>query len=216
MRLISFVSFNVSQELSGNEVTCNVLGSLLSREDDLLDAHSFQRSVNSGQAGQCSVVDIVVTIRSSDIVTSYEREATINLVSWRKTDNRSNHHHGSSILGSFLHEKNNKPTPLHEVGTWREPLDPIPSVKVRLLDSSIHVFAATFGLQDPHTQSDALRMLESMYISTQTEKSNRFNVNAALITDSQGKVQVSLPSSHLSRDAQTSFYSNLYTYCCVT
>lgn len=104
----------------------------------------------------------------------------------------SNQYHGSVILGSFLHEENYKPTPLHEVGTWRQPLDPIPTVRVRLLDSSIHVFAATFGLQDPHTQSDALRMLESLYISTQTDKSNRFNVNATLITDSQGKVRVSL------------------------
>lgn len=77
------------------------------------------------------------------------------------------------------------------MGTWRQPLDPIPTAKVRLVDSSIHVFAATFGLQDPHTQSDALRMLESMYVSTQADKSNRFNVNGSLITDSQGKVKVS-------------------------
>lgn len=159
----------------------------------MLDAHSIQRAISSGQTGHSSAVDTVVLIRSCDIVTSYEREATLNLVSWKKASKSREkaNHHGSFILGSFLREENNKPTPLHEVGTWREPLDPIPTVKVRLLDSSIHVFAATFGLQDPHTQSDALRMLESLYISTQTEKSNRFNVNTALITDSQGKVRVS-------------------------
>jgi len=123
-------------------------------------------------------------------VTSYERETVVHLLSWSKTCTGRAKCHGSLILGSMLREsdENPKPTPLHEVGTWRQPLDPIPTAKVRLLDSSIHVFAATFGLQDPHTQSDALRMLESMYVSTQADKSNRFNVN---ITDSQGKVKVS-------------------------
>jgi hypothetical protein len=136
-----------------------------------------------------------VSTRTCDIVTSYERETVLNLVSWRETVpvfDECARYHGSTILGSFLHEENYKPTPLHEVGTWRRPLDPIPTVRVRLLDSSIQVFSATFGLQDPHTQSDALRMLESLYISTQTEKSSRFNVNATLMTDSQGKVRVSL------------------------
>lgn len=140
------------------------------------------------------MVDVVVSIRTCDIATSYERESTLNLVSWRETPQRPNQnekHYISAVLGTLFYEDDTKPTPLHEVGTWRQPLDPIPTVRVRLLDSSIHVFAATFGLQDPHTQSDALRMLESLYISTQTEKSNRFNVNTALITDSQGKVRVS-------------------------
>lgn len=126
-------------------------------------------------------------------VTSYERESILHLLVWRKTYNgQAKKCHESLILGSLLRESdaNPKPTPLHEVGTWRRPLDPIPTAKVRLLDSSIHVFAATFGLQDPHTQSDALRMLESMYVSTQAEKSNRFNVNGSLITDSQGRVKV--------------------------
>jgi hypothetical protein len=169
---------------------------MISNEDDLVDAHSSQRAVSPGQAGHMTAVDTVVSMRSCDVVTSYEREATLHLVTWR---NDSQGHiedegpHFGSILRLLLHDENHqKPTPLHEVGTWRVPLDPIATVKTRLLDSSIHVFAATFGLQDPHTQSDALRMLEALYVSSQTEKSNRFNVNAALITDSQGKVKVSL------------------------
>ena len=60
---------------------------------------------------------------------------------------------------------------------------------MRLMDSSIHVFAATFGLQDGHTQSDALRMLEQLYLLTEAEKSNRFNVSTSLIAESQGKVK---------------------------
>ena len=170
---------------------CSILNRMISREDDLVDAHSFERSISPAQAGQMSTLDMVISIRFSDIVTSYEREAIMNLVSLRRTSEGSKKYHGSKILGSLLHEDDIKPTPLHEVGTWRQPLDPLPKVKVRLIDSAMHVFAATFGLQDPHAQSDALRMLESLYISTQTEKSNRFNVNAALITDSQGKVRVS-------------------------
>lgn len=197
----------------------------MSREDDLIDAHSFERAVSPGQVGNSAMLDDVISIRCCDIgkptfglfytystsiltdtrkslpaVTTYERETTLHLISWRKTDQgpiKSERHHESSILGLLLRESddNSKPTPLHEVGTWKAPLDPIPTAKVRLLDSSIHVFAATFGLQDPHTQSDALRMLEGLYYSTQTEKSNRFAVNTALITDSQGKVRVSLSLS---------------------
>ncbi|KAL7509674.1 hypothetical protein ACHAXN_006645 [Cyclotella atomus] len=190
-RIFTFSAKQI-QDLSVDDVTCSILTRLLNREDNLIEAQSSQRTVSPGQSGLSSVVDTVVSIRTCDVVTTYERETVFNLVSWRKNSpvvGESNQYHGSVILGSFLHEENYKPTPLHEVGTWRQPLDPIPTVRVRLLDSSIHVFAATFGLQDPHTQSDALRMLESLYISTQTDKSNRFNVNATLITDSQGKVR---------------------------
>lgn len=170
------------------------MNSLVNREDDLVDLHTAQRTVSPGQAGHSSLVDIVVSIRSCDIATSYEREATLNLVSWKGKSQEPNYnetHRISAVLGTLFHEKDIKPTPLHDVGSWRQPLHEVRTCRVRLLDSSVHVFAATFGLQDPHTQSDALKMLESLYISTQTEKSNRFNVNTALITDSQGKVRVS-------------------------
>ena len=58
------------------------------------------------------------------------------------------------------------PTPLHEVGTWKKPPSPSSSSKVRLMDSAIHVFAATFGLQDGHQQEKVVRMLETLIAST--------------------------------------------------
>ncbi|KAL7470326.1 hypothetical protein ACHAXS_010551 [Conticribra weissflogii] len=125
-----------------------------------------------------------------------EREATLHLLAWRKKYRMRLHDdkfHESPILGLYLREgdENSIPTPLHGVGTWREPFDPTGSSKVRLLDSAIHVFAATFGLQDGHTQAKALRMLELMYTSSQMEKEklNRFAVGTTLISESQGKVK---------------------------
>ena len=117
-------------------------------------------------------------MRSSDIVHHNERESILHILGWRKKFRmRRNDVESleSPVLGLYLREgeENAIPTPLHEVGTWREPLDPIGTSRVRLLDSAIHVFAATFGLQDGHTQAEALRMLESMYLSSTQISENR-------------------------------------------
>ena len=174
--------------MSGSDVLCSILDSLVSREDKLIEAHSIERAVGPGQVGGSVTLDNNISIRSSDIVHHNEREAVLHLLAWRKKFRMRTH---DDILSLYLREgdENSIPTPLHEVGTWRVPSDPTGTSKVRLLDSSIHVFAATFGLQDGHTQSDALRMLENLYMLTRTEKSNRFNVSTSLIAESQGKVK---------------------------
>jgi hypothetical protein len=190
-------SFAVSQilELTENEVLCSILDALVSKEDKLIDAHSFERAVSPGQIGGFVALDNNISFRSSDVVHHNERESILHLLSWRKKFRmrmQSDDCCLSPILGAYFREGDERcsPTPLHEVGRWREPNDPIGTSKVRLLDCSIHVFAATFGLQDGQTQAEALHTLESMYISSQTDKAtNRFNVSSSLITESQGKLK---------------------------
>lgn len=46
---------------------CSILNSLLSREDDLVDAHSFERAISPGQVGTSATLDIIISIRSYDI-----------------------------------------------------------------------------------------------------------------------------------------------------
>jgi hypothetical protein len=175
-------------------------------EDKVIDAHSFERAVSPGQIGGSVALDNNISLRSSDVVHHNEREAILHLLTWKKkfrTRIEGGDTCSSPILGAYLREgdENCSPTPLHEVGRWREPLDPIGTSKVRLLDCSIHVFAATFGLQDGQTQAEALHMLESMYIASQPEKAaNRFNVSSSLITESQGKLkprEEDVPSTNL-------------------
>ncbi|KAL9184425.1 hypothetical protein ACHAXT_002511 [Thalassiosira profunda] len=199
-RVFSFAAKQI-QELSGDEVQSSLLDSLVSKEDELIEAHSVERAVAPGQIGGSVALDNNISIRSSDIVHHNEREAVLHLLAWRKKYRMRIH---DDILSLCLREgeENAIPTPLHDVGTWRVPPDPLGAPKVRLLDSSIHVFAATFGLQDGHTQGDALLMLERMYLSTldEKEKTSRFNVSTSLITDSQGKVkpqEEDVPASNL-------------------
>jgi len=185
-RIFSFASAQI-QDLSGSEVLCSILDSLVSREDKLIEASSIERAVGPGQVGGSVALDKNISIRSSDVVHHNEREAVLHLLAWRKKFGMRAH---DDILSLYLREgdEHTIPTPLHEVGTWREPVDPTGTSKVRLLDCSIHVFAATFGLQDGQTQTKALRMLENLYVLTQTEKSNRFNASL-MIMESQGKVK---------------------------
>lgn len=161
---------------------------MVSCEDKLLEAHSIERAVSPGQIGGSVALDANISLRTSDIIHHNEREAVLHLLEWKK---RSQPRVCDNILCFYLRagDSNSIPTALHEVGTWRIPQDPTGTSKVRLLDSSIHVFAATFGLQDGHTQSNALRVLESVYQTAQTEKLNRFNVGTSLIIDSQGRVK---------------------------
>jgi hypothetical protein len=176
------------QELNGSETLCSILDSLVSIEDKLIEAHSIERANSPGQVGGTVALDNNITLRSSDVVHHNEREAVLHLLEWKKKfRNRTN----DDVLSLYFREgdENSIPTALHEVGTWRVPPNPIGTSKVRLLDSSIHVFAATFGLQDGHTQSEALRMLENLYTFTQVEKSKGFNVSSSLIAESQGKVK---------------------------
>lgn len=176
------------QELSGSDVICSILESLVSGEDKLLGAHSIERAVSPGQIGGSVALDNNISLRSSDIIHHNEREAVLHLLAWKKRGQMCTH---DDILSFYLRsgDENTIPTALHEVGTWRVPTDPIGTSKVRLLDSSIHVFAATFGLQDGHTQSNAMKILESVCLLAQTEKSNRFNVGTSLIAESQGRVK---------------------------
>ena len=173
--------------MNGSDTLCSILDSLVSSEDKLIEASSIERANGPGQVGGTVALDNNISIRSSDVVHHNEREAVLHLLAWRTKFQNGTH---DDTLSLYLREDDNSiPTALHEVGTWRVPPDPIGTSKVRLLDSSIHVFAATFGLQDGHTQSEALRMIDNLYTFTQVEKSKGFNVGSSLIAESQGKVK---------------------------
>ena len=175
-----------SKELNEIETLNSIIYSLVSKEDEFIEAYSVERAFGPGQVGGSVALDNSITIRSSDIVHHSEREAVLHILAWRRKFLNLNH---DDILSLYLRKENEFcfPTALHEVGTWRAPSDPIGTSKVRLLDSCIHAFAATFGLQDGHTQSEALRMLESLHTSNQVEKSKVFS---SLIAESQGKVKL--------------------------
>ena len=72
------------------------------------------------------------------------------------------------------------PTPLHEVGTWRMPMDPSYASKVRQVDAAIEAFAATFGLKDGKEQQDAMDMLEALVPPLLTQLARQLGVNASL------------------------------------
>ena len=153
-------SFAVSQiqDLSSKDVMCSLIDSLVSREDQIIEAQAQSRAVCPGQIGGCVSLDNNLSLRSSDVMHHNEREAVLHILAWKrgkKQLSRTNppmkgELHDSPVLDSYLGEgeDNSVPTPLHQVGTWRRPLDPTAVSRVRLLDCSIHLFAATFGLQD--------------------------------------------------------------------
>ena len=99
---------------------------------------------------------------------------------------------GSHILGKSvrLSHPQKPPTPLHEVGTWRRPLDPSCAVKVRLTDAAIQAFAATFGLKSGQEQQEAMDMLESLVPPLLMQLARSLGMTAAL-TDQNFRSKVS-------------------------
>jgi hypothetical protein len=70
---------------------------------------------------------------------------------------------GSQVLGLTACEKKAKPaTALHEVGTWRKPVDPSCATKVRLVDAAIQAFSSTFGLKSGKEQQKAMDNLQAL------------------------------------------------------
>lgn len=164
--VFAFAAENI-QSAVYSEIACSILPELLSKEDSLLDTSSLARIKREGQSGASLQVEQTVLLLTAEFSHPVEREAVVHLQG-RKiltylTGNGEKFRQ-SYILGAHC-EKNQRyapPTPLHEVGMWRRPMDPSPSAKIRLVDAAVQAFAGTFGLKSGKEQQSAMNMLEAL------------------------------------------------------
>jgi len=194
-------------------VACSLLPDLVDSEDDLLNICSMGRASGVGQTGGVVTVEDHLVGITCGVVSASEREAVLHFLSKRERRENGNVQllRHTQSPGSMIGGGNgggcdkikgedavlDLPTPLHEVGMWKEPSQPSRSSKVRLLNAAIHVFAATFGMQDGQKQANAVKMLESLVVNNvaqnnrpllMSERANKqhivsaTNVSAALIS----------------------------------
>jgi hypothetical protein len=164
--VFSFAADHIRQAVDRN-VCCSILHSLIAKEDSLLDSKPFSRANRDGQVGDARAFEEVIVMLNAEIALQDECESTFHLRSneaGRLLDRNQAEFRGSSILQSFACDTNveKPPTPLHEVGTWRRPVDPSVSSKVRIIDAAIQAFSTTFGLKDGKEQQGAMDMLEQL------------------------------------------------------
>lgn len=149
------------------DVACSILPSLISKEDSILDALSFSRATKLGQAGGARDLESDIILISSDAASPGDIESAFSFLGKRAPQNIAQKDDQpflqSQVLGLLVSERKTQPaTVLHEVGTWRTPVDPSCSTKVRLVDAAIQAFAATFGLKSGKEQQNAMEILHSM------------------------------------------------------
>ncbi|GAX24402.1 hypothetical protein FisN_4Lh537 [Fistulifera solaris] len=164
---VSRLAASQIREAIDSDITCSILPSMVNREDHILDAKTFSRARLGGQVGGFLDLEETLITLNADVALHGDRESISLLLEHDlggKQDNHNSTFRGSQILGRALNaaHSHKPPTPLHEVGTWRRPLDPSCAGKVRLTDAAIQAFAATFGLKSGHEQQEAMDMLESL------------------------------------------------------
>ena len=174
------------------EVSCSILDSLVNKEDALLDAKTMSRVRQEGQCGGSRDLETTVLSLTAEAVGHGEREAVIHLVSncdLEVLDGDCQSYLESTILGAFAGgtKVNKAPTPLHEVGSWRRPMDPSCSSKVRLVDAAIQSFAATFGMKSGKEQQAAIDMMESLIPPLLAQLARTLGMNASLTLTEQDR-----------------------------
>lgn len=164
--LFGFAAFHIQSAIA-NDVTCSILPSLISKEDMVLDAVSFSRSSKLGQLGGAKDLETDIICRTSPAADHGDRESACSFLgkpgkkaALGTTDEL---YIGSQTLGLLVREKKDQPpTVLHEVGTWRAPVDASCCSSIRLVDAAIQAFAATFGLKSGKEQHHAMEILQSL------------------------------------------------------
>ena len=147
-------------------VVCSILDSLIAKQDNMLDSKPFCRTGKDSKLFGSRDFEDSANLVSGDIAMCSERESVYHLQSdipAQPISEREAPFCGSAILDYFVNDNdtdNKPPTPLHEVGTWRRPVDPSCSSRVRLVDAAIQAFSATFGLKDGKEQQGAMNLLE--------------------------------------------------------
>ena len=148
-----------------SDVTCSILPSLISKEDAILDAISFDRTKRVGQVGGARDLERDIIALTSEVAHHGDRESAFLFLGKR---NQSNEHEGESFLGSGVLalldcERNDKPvTVLHQCGTWSKPVDPSCATRIRLVDAAVQAFASTFALRSGKEQQNAMDILQSL------------------------------------------------------
>ena len=172
---------------------------LLSQEDTLVDRSSFPRFLSSSEKWTSSDISDCSFLLNLIPVEHREREGVMHSPMWRNKGLTQRYSKdalivGSSFLGlgtSLNSQTSNPPTPLHNVGlgvSWKEPPLPLATSKVRLIDSSIHIFSVTWGLFDGRHQEQAIAMLSEL-MPASLASSGKFNVGNALLTDTEKKMK---------------------------
>eukprot|EP00934_Nitzschia_sp_Nitz4_P002708 Nitzschia sp. Nitz4//scaffold42_size132992//119267//129070//NITZ4_003422-RA/size132992-processed-gene-0.49-mRNA-1//-1//CDS//3329551787//2698//frame0 len=162
--VFSFSAGNLQAAIE-QEISCSLLRGLVSREDNILDATNGSRAVSVGQVGGSKDIDNDIVALTCEPASHLDREACIySQKPAYDTQSSLSIFLESEALGLVAADtpKEKAPTALHEVGTWRRPAIPSCSAKVRLVDSSIQAFAATFTLKSSRDQQSALQILESL------------------------------------------------------
>jgi hypothetical protein len=163
--VFSFATLHIQLAIQ-NDVICSILPSLISKEDEILDAVSFSTADRLGQVGGLKDLERDIIALSSEFSYPGDRESAFSFLVKRnetKAQGKGRSFLGSEVLGLYACEKSPKPpTVLHEVGTWRTPVDPSCATKVRLVDAAIQAFASTFGLKSGKEQQQAMDILQSL------------------------------------------------------
>ena len=192
--LFSFAASHI-QDAVQSGVTCSILHALVNKEDTLLDAMSFSRASATGQVCGARDLEEDIILRTSEVAHHSERESVLYFISpetHQMHKEKVRKFRRSQVLGmSALREPRKPPTPLHAVGTWRSPIDPSCSSKVRLVDAAIQAFSATFGLKSGKEQQGAMQMLDFLVPSIYTQAARAtMGVAASLAEqDRRGKVR---------------------------
>lgn len=181
------------QSLTEEEVTCSILSSLVNKEDGILDARSMSRARRVGQVGGARDLEETIIWLTSDTAHPGERESVLHFRTAANPSDPDNVRElrGSHVLGLIALDSDDAlpPTPLHEVGTWRKPMEPFCSTKVRLVDASIQAFAATFGMKGGKEQQAAVDALETLVPPFLAQLARVIGVNSAL-SESERRTKV--------------------------
>ena len=172
---------------------CSIVGSLVTSEDKVLDAHSLERATSVGQTGGSVRLKEYLVALTSDPAHHSERESVLNTLAWQKKNRKEPF--ALTIFESHILElsdteedRTDAPTPLHAVGTWKQPSSSSAASQVRLLDAAIHTFAATFGMQDGRAQDKASRALGNLLPASLLQSAKSLSVTASsLITENEKK-----------------------------
>ena len=183
--------------------TCSILRSLVSNEDSILDSASFSRACSPGQLSGAKDLENDIITLTCEVSYHFERESALyHNGGGGYNESPPQLFRGSEVLGMMASDGELRlaPTPLHEVGTWRRPVTPSYSAKVRLVDAAIQAFAATFSLKSGKEQQTALQMLESLVPPAYFQVSRAIGVSTSLAEQERGsKVSLFLVILTLSR-----------------
>jgi hypothetical protein len=191
--VFSFAAQHIQNAIE-NEVTCSILSKLVAPEDYILDIKALARARTEGQVGNTEDIEETIVYLTAEVCYHAERESVLHLYTESAFGSIEDviPFRGSRILGMYAGEgrEHKAPTPLHEVGTWRRPIVPSYSAKVRLVDAAIQAFSATFGLKSGKEQQGAMDMLESLIPPFLALLAKAIGVNAAL-AEQDRRVKVS-------------------------